>query len=54
MPALGDLFLDKITDKYVRGWHVDLAGKRAAATANNALRMLKMILSDGCADFSRG
>jgi integrase len=52
MPALGDFFLDKITDKDVREWHVGLAGKRAAATANNALRMLKMVMSDGCADFN--
>ncbi len=44
MPALGDFFLDKITDKDVRDWHAELAGKRATATANNALRMLKMVL----------
>jgi integrase len=52
LPALGDFFLDKITDKDVREWHAGLAGKRAPATANNALRMLKMVLSDGCAEFN--
>ena len=44
MPALGDFFLDKIANKDVRDWHVELAGERAAATANNGLRMLKMVL----------
>jgi integrase len=52
LPHLGDFFLDKLTDTDVREWHAGLAGKIAKYSANNALRMLKMVLADGCAEFN--
>ena len=52
MPHLGDFFLDKLTDRDVREWHAGLAERMAKQTANNALRMLKMVLGDGCAEFN--
>jgi len=52
MPHLGDFFLDKLTDRDVREWHAALVDRMAKQTANNALRMLKMVLGDGCAEFS--
>jgi integrase len=51
MPQLGDFYLDKLTDRDVREWHVGLVDKMAKPTANNALRLLKMVLGDGCAEF---
>jgi integrase len=52
LPALGDFFLDKLTDRDVREWHASLVDRLAKQTANNALRVLKMVLGDGCAEFS--
>jgi integrase len=52
MPQLGDFFLDKLTDKDVREWHAKLVDGMKKPTANNALRLLKMVLGDGCAEFS--
>jgi hypothetical protein len=47
LPALGDFFLDKLTDRDVREWHAALVDRLAKPTANNALRVLKMVLGDG-------
>ena len=52
LPALGDFFLDKLTDRDVREWHAALVDRLAKQTANNALRVLKMVLGDGCAEFN--
>jgi integrase len=52
LPKLGDFFLDKLTDRDVREWHAGLVERVAKATANNALRLLKMVLADGCAEFN--
>jgi integrase len=52
LPHLGDFFMDKLTDTDVREWHAGLAGRMAKHSANNALRMLKMVLADACAEFN--
>jgi|GEM_PF-1209648 len=52
LPHLGDFFLDKLTDRDVREWHAGLLDRMAKQTVNNALRMLKMVLGDGCAEFN--
>jgi hypothetical protein len=52
LPALGDFFLDKLTDRDVREWHAGLVERLAKQTANNALRVAKMVLGDGCAEFN--
>lgn len=52
LPALGDFFLDKLTDRDVREWHAALVDRLAKQTANNALRVLKMVVGDGCAEFN--
>jgi integrase len=35
-----------------REWHAALVDRLAKPTANNALRVLKMVLGDGCAEFN--
>lgn len=52
LPGLGDFYLDKLTDRDVREWHAGLAARLAKQSANNALRVLKMVLGDGCAEFN--
>jgi len=51
LPYLGDFFVDRITESEVRGWQVRLAQKRAGATVNGALVMLRMVLEDAVEEF---
>lgn len=51
IPQLGDFFLDKLNDRDVREWHARLVDTMAKPSANNALRLLKMVLGNGCAEF---
>lgn len=52
LPALGDFYLDKLTDRDVREWQAGLVERIAKKTANNVLRVLKMVMGDGCAEFN--
>jgi integrase len=51
LPAFRDFFLDKIGVQDVRRWHGELGTKMAVATANNCLRILKMVLADAVVDY---
>lgn len=51
LPNLGEFFVDRITESDVRGWQVRLARKKAAATVNGALVMLRMVLEDAVEEF---
>lgn len=52
LPALGDFYLDKLTDRDVREWQAGLVERIAKKTANHMLRVLKMVMGDGCAAFN--
>jgi integrase len=51
LPKLGDFFIDKITEGEIRQWMTELSSKRAAATVNGALTMLRMVLEDAVSEF---
>ncbi len=51
VPSLGDFFVDKVTDADVRGWREAIVKTRSAATANNALRVLKMVYRDAVEEY---
>ncbi len=51
VPSLGDFFVDKVTDADVRDWREAIVKTRSAATANNALLVLKMVYRDAVEEY---
>ena len=49
--AVGDFFVDRITESDVRTWQEQVARGRAGATVNGALVMLRMLLEDAVNEY---
>lgn len=51
LPALGDFYVDKLTQEDMRRWQADVAMQLSPGTANKALRVVRTLLGDAAVAF---